>query len=245
MTEQTDQGRPCIVCGRRPLAEDELQTHVHCINTIRRQTITIVDLYALLSAAIMTRAGAAPPLDPTGIRGDNDHIPGGDALVMLAGGSGRWHYDDRTEVDSVVGNLARWEDDWREHFGLGASRVKATLTGVTGFLLDNLARAAQWHPAFDEFATDVHVHHAAITRLTGHGDPTERGAPCPYCGRRIIRRYIDPDPCDPECEHTGDGHDQGGRRDEWVCSNRECRYVFDDDQHRMAVWQAWQLKRSG
>ena len=202
-------------------------------------------------------------MDPTGSRSSDTPMPGGDALVMLAGGSGRRHYADATDVDSIVGSLALWEDDWRLHFGVPAARDLATLGNVTRFLLDNLARAAQWHPAFDEFAREVRQHHSAVLRATGRGDSTERGAPCPYCGSRIIRRYVDGDPCPDvwappvdalgygfelgygirdgywaSCSHVGDGHDQGGRRDDWVCSNRECSQLFDEQKHRLAVWQA-------
>lgn len=267
-TDEQEQPRKCFVCGRRTLDATELQTCVHCINTTRRQLQDVVDMYALLPGEIAARAGTASPMDPTGTRSSETPMPGGDALVMLAGGSGRRHYDDATSVDSIVGSLALWEDDWREHFGVEAARVKATLSSVTAYLFANLARAAQWHPAFDEFAREVRQHQAALQRVTSRGEATDRGAPCPYCGARIIRRFDDADRCDPIwvppivgmgyppylgygpfdgrpgywkwCDHAGHAEsvDQGGRREVWVCSNRECSQLFDERKHRFAIWQA-------
>lgn len=263
-TDEQQAPRKCFVCGRRELDATELQTCVGCINSTRRQLLEIVDLYPEMSPQMAERAGAAAPLDPTGTRSSDIPMPGGDALVMLAGGSGRRHYDDRTDVDSIVGALALWEDDWRTHFGVKAATRTATLGNVTTYLLDNLARAAQWHPAFDEFAREVRQHHYAVLRVTGNGDVLEKGAPCPYCGSRIIRRYANAGPCPDvwvaavdtlgygvefdygiirahfeRCRHdAAEGHDQGGRRDEWICSNRECNQPFDEREHRFAVWQA-------
>lgn len=246
--------RVCIVCERRELADHEQQTCVHCLGRVRRALIDVEQLYALLPAEIVARAGTARPLDPSGVRGDDDPIPGGDALVLLAGGStsttssrtgDRTHAQDNltSDIPSVLATLASWEDDWRSVLELPAAQDQATIAGCSVFLLRGLSYMAQHHPAFDEFAEDMGDLQRHLQRVTRQAAAVDRGAPCPYCGSRIVRHYDDPDPCPRGCTHDGEGHDQGGRRDTWVCSNRDCHQSFSEDQHRMAIWQAHNLGR--
>lgn len=300
MSDKTEL-RPCIVCHKPKLADHEAQCCVTCLGRARRDLISIEQLYALLPAEIEGRAGTAKPLDVTGVRSDEISMPGGDALVLLAGGASgvvsskptthkpegdRSHAADNlpTDVPSVLATLVTWEDDWRSELGMIPAGWKedskgttddhryappATVSGTTVFLIRGLSHMAQNHPAFDEFARDIRELKGHMERTLRAQDAVDRGAPCPYCGARIIRKFDDPDHCDPIwvppvmgfgyqpylgygryadkpghwkwCDHDthrGERHDQGGRREGWVCSNRDCGKLFDDEQHRMAVWQA-------
>ena len=250
--------RLCIVCGR-DLDGADRQTCVRCLGRTRRNLLDIVDMYALLPDEILGRAGAAAPMDASGVRGEAETpLPGGDALVMLADGAvsrtyarrllhaaDDSHAEDEWESDpqSILAELGGWEDDWwitRRADGFPRDPEPARPASVAqsvDWLDRRLTWAAQHHDAFDEFARAIRHLAARLAAVVGSGEAVERGAPCPYCGGRIIRRYDDADPCEPGCAHDGDGHDQGGRRDDWVCSNRDCGQRFDDNQHRFAIWQ--------
>jgi hypothetical protein len=176
-------------------------------------------------------------MDITGVRGDDDQMPGGAALVLLAGGSGRWHYGE-TGIDSVIGTFGRWEDDWRITLGAPAAKDPFTVSGCSVFLLRGLSHMAQHHPAFDEFAKDVRELRGALERLLGEDDPIVRGkVDCPECGAELRREFAKPDACQPGCKHNGHGHDQGGMRDHWRCADKHCGRIVEPSEYWLAVRQ--------
>lgn len=247
MTEQ----RTCCVCHRQSLEPTERQACVGCLACTRNALAETVELYALLPGELTGHVGAARPPDAIG-RPDTDGLP--EAMVMLAGGTagtvigtrptatdptGRAHAADVWPSDppSVLASLAFWEDDWRSVAGLGAAQAEATVASCSAFLLDQLGWAAQQHPAFDEFAGDMHQLVAKLQYVTRSGDQVDRGAkiPCPDCGRPLIRHYADPDPCTHKGQHRERGCDQGGRRDDWRCSSRACGRLVDERSYWLAV----------
>lgn len=248
----------CIVCKRAGLDEHEPQTCIRCLGRTRSALASIVELYALLPAAISAKAGAAPPLDPSGVRADHEPpMPGGDALALLAGGSDvnrasrggdRSHVTDEIGVDatSTVNVLATWEDDFRHLRGEPAATRRADVTSASDYLTRRLSWAAQHHPAFDEFARDIRRLRGRLAVATSHDHVVDRGAKigCPDCGEPLVRYYRQPDPCPPDCAHDGDGHDQGGRTESWYCPDRQCGRIVDKREYWFAVMATYQQQAS-
>lgn len=225
----------CIVCHRAELGDDQTQTCTRCVARVRSQLIEIEQLWAMLPEAIADHAGAAKPIDQP--RGTEDPLPGGDAMVLLGPGSTRWH-SELIEIDSAPGVLERMDRDWRITMGLPVTDTPMTLSGWALFLLRNLARMAQDHPAFDEAARDIARLAAQLRTATREGYIIEHGVPCLDCGMRLTRRWGEPQPCKHNGSHSNEC-DQGGR-DSWRCENRACpRTVYSDDDYHRAMWQHW------
>lgn len=225
--------RPCIVCHREVLNVPDDQTCVRCLGSTRQSLAHIEACYKLLSIEIQARSGTASPMEPNGhIHGEGDPLPGGDLMVLAGPGSTRWHIrmpDGRADkpqpddadpdaVDSVLGQLERWEADWRITFGDGAAMEPATISNVTVYLLRRLSHAAQRHPAFDEFATDIRdLRHTLDVRLKLH--PQRSDVPCITCETRTLER---PAP-------------RNGRAFEWQCSR--CYRSYTQEEFWMAARQ--------
>lgn len=194
----------CIVCGASLSLEDR-QTCADCIALTRSRLAEIVELYALLPGEL-GHATATPPDAAGGSHSDETRLPGGDALAMLAPGSaGRSqirgvplrngtrsveHEADEYHDDpaSVAFELARTEDDWR-HTRREPAGGPATVTSAAGYLNARLGWAAAYHPAFDEFATDVRNLHRRLKDITGNSDRPQVGVPCFDCGADLLREY--------------------------------------------------------
>jgi hypothetical protein len=205
----------CIVCGH---ADTTAQTCDRCVGWVRRTLIRVEQLYPLLPYELAGRAGASVPMDPSGIRGDTEPMPGGDVLVMLGPGSVAWH-SETVDIDSVLGVLERWDTDWRITFSEPAATDQATVTGCSLYLLRRLAKAAQEHHAFDEFAEDVRTLHDR-TELALRVSPQRSPVPCITCNHRALER---PAPRDD------------GRTFEWQCGR--CHRNYTDADYWMAMRQ--------
>jgi hypothetical protein len=205
----------CIVCTH---VDTTAQTCDKCVGWVRRTLIRVEQLYALLPYELAGRAGASTPPDPSGVRGDNGHMPGGDILVMLGPGSASWH--DTPDVDSVLGLLQRWDTGWRITFHDDAATDPATVTACSLYLLRRLAKAAQ-EPAccFDEFADDIARMHDRL-ELALRVSPQRSPVPCITCGHRRLER---PPPRDD------------GRAFEWQCGR--CHRNYTDADYWMAMRQ--------
>jgi hypothetical protein len=157
-------------------------------------------------------------MDPSGIRGDTEPMPGGDVLVMLGPGSASWH--DTPDVDSVLGLLERWDTGWRITFGEPAATDQATVTGCSLYLLRRLAKAAQ-EPGccFDEFADDIRLMHDRL-ELALRVSPQRSPVPCITCGHRALERPA------PRAD---------GRTFEWQCGR--CHRNYTDADYWMAMRQ--------
>lgn len=189
----------CIVCQRRSLTIHETQTCPTCIGRVRADLADILDGYAILeptSLAAVTLLGD----------GTMQRLMRPDELASLtvtqhplARADEAWPKPIRDEWPSdplpVVAALASWEDFWREHYRDPAG-PKATLAGVIGYLTANLDTgrcAAQTHPAFDEFAADVHRLRTAVQHAAGLADvPVAAPASCFDCGGELLRTFAPP-----------------------------------------------------
>jgi hypothetical protein len=203
----------CTVCNRSlPLGYD--QTCTTCIGWARRSLNLVEELYPLLPHELTARAGTAMAMDLSGIRADNDPLLGGDVMVMLGPGSTRYH-SDTVHADSILGQLERWEQDWRITFGDQAATAEATLSGCMVYLLRHLARAAQEHPTFDEWAEDVRQMRRGVEQALNLV-PERSPVPCITCGTRSLER---PAPKDYE----------------WRCAR--CHRNYTQDEFYMAMRQ--------
>lgn len=261
--------RLCMVCTSVTLTASELQTCTSCLGSARLALIDIDNLSGMLATELLGRAGTAPPLDPSGVRGDTDRLPGGDILDLLVDGSAqstasptgnREHVQDHAVGGvSVASVLGSWEDDWRGRRHLAAATAAATVSAATSFLLQNVGWAAQHHPAFDDFAREIQDLRSRLRRVTGDGDSVEAAAiACPQCKGELTRHVADPDACDhdgPHCDHSHPSPtqwpchgsntcacDQGGRRDDWVC--RRCARTVESAEYWLAVRQRWEEREA-
>lgn len=240
----------CVVCGWS-LAGASPQTCPDCVASVRRELGQIVDLFALLEPMMLGLAYGQPAAARTGGRGAEEQLLGGDALVMLAGGSSSGHDRDGLENDppAVAAELGLWEDDWRSVRGEPAASGLATVAGATDYLGRRLSWAADHHPAFDEFASDVRRLRSRLRSATATDDRPETGAPCFECGAKLERRRANrvrrfgcrghggrcPWPHEPHgCA------DVGGLVDEWQCPR--CRRRYEDAEYWLAVRANWQME---
>lgn len=222
-----DAGHPLCACCGRSLAHEERQTCERCLTKAREHLAAIVDCYALLPALIGVPANGAQ----WGVRAsqsDEQPIPGGEAVVMLSNGSegaraqGEAHNLDHYPNDppSVAFELARWEDDWRSFRGDPAADGPASVVTAAGYLEIHTRWAAQHHPAFDEFLSDLRKLRGKLEAVTGTStrplrDPGEIA--CFDCGEKQLVR-----------EWTDQGFD-----DEWQC--RACHRRYDQASYWLAM----------
>lgn len=118
---------------------------------------------------------------------------------------------DLAHGEALLGPLETWERDWRDTFALTAygeasgRRLEAarsyatarevTLVGVVAFLRSWWPRAAEKHPAADEFAYEVRRLHLWAQRALDMAEPRPWTVPCPadlgerQCGYRLQVEY--------------------------------------------------------
>lgn len=212
-------GHPlCPVCTRSLTHDDPPMGCERCLTRAREDLAAIVELYALLPAVMRASAYGQPGAPRNGSRSSERQIPGGDALVMLGGGSHAYTAPgvEAGDPPSVAFELSRWEDDWRITRGEPAAQVDANVTTAAGYLEVHARWAASEHPAFDEFATDMRSLRARLESACGRTDRAEKGAPCMDCGELLRRRWTD-----------------SGLSDEWTC--RSCERVYSDPEYWLAV----------
>lgn len=228
--------RHCIVCAAEHVSEAEPLTCPACVASVRQALADVVRLVHELpvQAALGGDEGRLAAGAP---------IPGADATVLLGPGSdGRAQtramllgepedsdLEFRGDPEPPLSLLASWEDDWRMTFGHGGG-PRATLANARAYLDEHLTRAAQTHPAFDEFAAAVTRCRARLEDVLHDGVRDETGAPCVHCRTNLVRRALPPQPA------RRDG-DRGGLRDEWHCPR--CRRVYDSGSYWNAVRAAY------
>lgn len=199
LTGHADQtGHPlCRICTRS-LHPTEAHTCGICLANTRADLVDIPRLYQLLEHEL----GHIPTAryDRTG-RSSETPLPGGDALVMLAGGNpsdaGRNGAEGRPDdPESIAVTLASWEDDWRRIRHEPPAMIDATagdhqrraLTAAVDYLSRRLSWAADHHPAFDAFAEDITRLVSRLASTTHTTDATLIGVACLDCNRRLERQ---------------------------------------------------------
>ncbi len=233
--------RPCQIRPAHNLEPDERQVCRVCVGAVRADLHAVVNLFKVLPVMLDRMGSNAPQANPT--RASERPMPGGDALVLLAGGAGadearrrkrdadaktavtglanrepEWGADDRdTDPLSVAWELARHEDDWRRIRREPAAVGVAGVLSAAAYLTTNLGWAASRHPEFPDFAADVRRLRGILERVTGTHERPEvcPDAVCLDCEDRLIKRYTDQ-----------------GLDDEWSCGS--CRRVYGPQDYLLA-----------
>lgn len=212
--------RLCIVCQRQSLTVHEPQTCPACVGAVRVDLADLVEAYTLL--------------EPDGLigltlRGDGTMQRHAHRYELDGGIRDEWSSDPLP----VIAALASWEDFWRADYG-DPTAGEATLTGVVGYLTGNLDtghRAAQTHPAFDEFAANVRQLRSAVRFAAGLSDvPVEAEAECFDCGGQLLRTFRPPV---APVQRRRKGLPAEGLTDEWTCG--WCREVYDQARYFLAL----------
>jgi hypothetical protein len=186
-------GHPlCGVCGWS-LPNTEPTTCGACLQKARDNLTTIVTLYAELPQHLGHLAPIV--LDPGAGSNDGKPLPGGTVLVLLSHGSEGLADDGDTAKDndpqSVSFELAYWADMWREQRGETVSYF-AHPAAVFDHAATYLAKRAMWaadtHPAFAQYSSDLHRIAQTLKRACGLiRTPTVLGVDCFDCGSHLIR----------------------------------------------------------
>lgn len=222
---------PCVVCDN-PLAPHERQACGKCIAHVRSELEELEERYVLLSVEVEHHAA--------------DAIPGGPAMVALAGGSTgigqvrAWaagsdasHLDDEWDNDglSVSFELARWEDEFRRLRAdpaavvLPATSVSnrdselRTLHAAVTYLTRQLDWAGGHLDVFDEFATDVRRLLGRVRGITRSGPQYD--VPCTDCAVPLLLLDVT--------------EKDGTRVGVYQCPR--CRRRYDDAAYWVAVHQ--------
>ncbi|HLS02390.1 MAG TPA: hypothetical protein VK054_10505, partial [Beutenbergiaceae bacterium] len=140
----------------------------------------------------------------TGARSSDTPIPGGDALVIMSGGT---HYQPipapgATTLDyahqiakpsdppSASAVLSYWEDEIRRFYDQPASPHPAGVKTALEYLLKMHGKVVQEHPEVVDYKRDITNLHARITTITGQSArPETSGAPCISCDSRIVQHW--------------------------------------------------------
>ena len=214
----------CLICRREHNTTAEPQVCASCVGTVREDIELIVDMHDRLQGEAIN----------AGARGDGDdeeRILGGDAMVMLAmpyrdqNGQGGAHIgdDDRSHespADPVppLLTLATWEDAYRDHLG-HEQAGSATIGDAAGYLDRQLSHIAQVADVpFEDFARDVRQCRGRLEDVLHDGVRVESGAPCPKCGRSLVREW---------------GKTEAF--DRWKCPSRDCGTWYLDSEYRRFV----------
>lgn len=224
LSHATDSQHPlCIVCARS-LTRDETQCCEKDLTATRATLAAIVTLTAELPHHLGHLHGVS--LD--GNRGGSDDrpLPGGDVLVMLAGGGMGVSDTGATvkdgDVSSVTQVLCQWEDAIRHTRGDPAAMPtkNGPLASAAGYLEVHMRWAATTHPAFDELHADLRKLHAQLLHVTGRSErKIAAEAECFDCGGDLVRLVSD--------RVTADGVRIGGYDDHWTCERCGKAYAWE------------------
>lgn len=177
--------RRCVICSCE-LAPTEIQTDTRCLARTRRNLARIESLYAYLPALLGQPAspGFATVM---GINQIDPGMPGGDALAML--GSGSAGGEGRADDPPAVGfELWCWIDDVAGIRGETLPLSTAVPSSVA-WLSTRAGWLLSYHPAAEEFVSDVRRILGRLEAVTDTSDAPEYGAPCFECGTPLQRGW--------------------------------------------------------
>ncbi len=212
----------CSICARS-LTKREGNTCERCISAAQTDLATVLHLYAWLPGSLGRPAGSSA-YDQQRVSGtDEQPLLGGDALVLLAPGGMGVSVDAETTDDtpSADWTLCTWEDDWRntrrEPAAMDSGSRRQVVRAAAHYLERHTRWAANNHPAFAEYRTDLRLLVGALERATGRDTPTWRAdVECSQCGARELQRDLT----------------DAGFADRWSC--RRCKQGYTWAEYLMA-----------
>lgn len=107
-----------------------------------------------------------------------------------------------TDAPSVAFELSRWEDAWRSRRGEPPADTTPTVSRCAGYLERRMGWAADHHPAFPHFATELRNLLRRLEDTTSTSDRPQTGAPCFDCGADLKRAYGEENYSCPRCRRV-------------------------------------------
>ena len=217
----------CQVCMARHLDPTEA-TCVYCLGACRRWLLAIPDLAAQIRASNTGYPAASPGISEHTSRNADTPLMGGDKTSLTGpGGDGRnsagqpWAADNQpSDPPAVLAVLESWEDDFRQTWGTTAA-TSHDLTPTTQWLAGPaLDWAANHHPAFPDFHTEIRQLHQHLEHAAGTTDrPIQGFVDCLTCQRvRLVRHWL-----------------TDGLSEDWSCPR--CKRTYTLAEYWLAVRQ--------
>lgn len=181
-------------------------------------------------------------------------LPGGDPLVMMAGGSQGFDETGETtrptDPPSVAFELGWWALGWQDKRGnvpedqarlLMAGSPSRIVRKAAAYLEVHARWAASHHPGFPEFHADLARLHHRLERATAHDVPVERAnADCFDCHNSPLIRGTKTVKVTDEHGRTWEGPVP---TDDVKC--RDCGQSYDLARYRLALRLAWRSQADG
>lgn len=208
----------CATC--RTPTDTETQACTACIGTTRSNLYAIEIAHRMLRPLLILEAIGSnfPHGERTG--GSRERgMPGGNRLVMLAGGSDASNYGTARTGDatSIAFELGRYVQDWSAFHG-DPITTAGSVPYAVHYLIHHLEWAAREHPAFPDFVREIELLRTQIERATGTDDTPQRAAArCLDCNGALEKPYR---PRSGKKSQTKWGLD-----DDWKCSRCGRKYT--------------------
>lgn len=237
-----DSGHPLCPCCDRSLADCEGQFSCESCLIETRDLLSGIELMYL---ELPSHLGHLHGSLTYGARSNDGHpLPGGDVLVMLAGGSEGLRDAADTVRDgdppAIEFELGWWALGWSDRrqeqandtalLLLAGSPTRQVVRAVA-YLSGHCRWAARNHDGFATFHADMRRLHQRLEHATGRGLPVEKAnADCFDCGGALIRTAN---------RHTGVLDDQS------PVTCRDCGQEYDPARYRLALKEAWEKHIQG
>lgn len=190
-------GHPlCCIC-LRSLTDREPRVCERCLSDAQALLSGVVTMWGELESDLGTPV--APKWGQGARTDDGKPLPGGDRLVLLAGGSAGLTDDAVTALDadppSVAFELAWWALGWADLRGepamlLVTSATMRTVLKAAGYLETRMRWASVSHPRFGDFHADLKRLHAHLEHATARDLPRDdTGTRCLDCRASLVRLY--------------------------------------------------------
>ena len=179
-------------------------------------------------AAIRLMCGALPTeVEHRGVNGEAMMLlgPSADpeawrnrAMSAMRGRIDSGYLDDCRDEQHPLWVLGTWEQMYREEYD-HPSDLTQTIERAGDYLERQMNRMAEDESVpFEDFARDVRGCRGHLEDILHDGEQVETGAPCPKCGRALVKSY---------------GKTSGF--DRWDCPSRRCATWFLDVEYRRWV----------
>jgi hypothetical protein len=140
------------------------------------------------------------------------------AMSAMRGRVDAAYLEDCRDEQHPLWVLGSWEQAWRDHRDQPTD-LRATLPRLVDYLDRQMhVMAAEAEVPFEDFARDLRGCRGHLEDVLRDGERPETGAPCPECGRALVKVYGDQ-----------------AKDDRWTCPGRNCRAWYTDHDYRARV----------